>query len=478
MKKLSVFILSIILISCTKTELPINPVPTPALAADPAQYGTPYTKVPAAKDAIIYQVNTRAFSAAGNLKGVTARLDAIKNLGVNVLYLMPINPVGTLRAVNSPYAIKDYKSVGNEFGTLEDLRTLVNEAHSKNMAVMLDVVANHTSWDHEWITAHKSWYKQGSKYAFELYDKWITAHKSWYKQDASGNIVSALGFNDVAQLNFSNDTMRTAMIEALRYWVFAANIDGYRFDFADNVPIDFWKQALTSLKSIPGRQLLYFAEGTRTENFRAGFDMNFGFRFFGKLKDVYGDNKSATQFNEVNKSEYLNVYDESQVVRYITNHDVNSSDGTPQELFGGDKGAMGAFVIAAYMKGVPMIYSGQEVGTPYRILFPFTSQKIDWTLNPGIAAEFAKIIGFRNSSTAIRNGQLFAYSSDDVVAFTKEQEKEKVFVLVNIRNKAVEYSLPTALANTNWTNGLSSGNVALTTKVILQPYSYMVLKNQ
>ena len=240
MKNLSVFIFSIILLSCTKTELPVNPIPTPALAADPAQYGATYTKVPLAKDAIIYQVNTRAFSAAGNLKGVTARLDSIKNLGVNIVYLMPINPVGTLLSVNSPYAIKDYKAVGSEFGALEDLRTLVNDAHSKNMAVMLDVVVNHTSWDHDWITAHKS----------------------WYKQDASGNIVSALGYNDVAQLNFNNDTMRTAMIEALRYWVFTANIDGYRFDFADNVPLDFWKQALSSLKSIPNRQLLFFAEGT------------------------------------------------------------------------------------------------------------------------------------------------------------------------------------------------------------------------
>lgn len=455
MKKLSVFILSIVLLSCSKTELPVSAAPMPALGADPAQYGTPYTNVPAAKDATIYQVNTRAFSAAGDLKGVTARLDSIKSLGVNVVYLMPIYPVGTLRGINSPYAIKDYKAVGTEFGTLEDLRTLVTEAHNKGMTVMLDWVANHTSWDHEWITAHKS----------------------WYQQDASGNIVSPNNYSDVAQLNFSNDTMRTAMIEALRYWVFAANIDGYRFDFADNVPVDFWNQALTSLKSITNRKLLYFAEGSRTENFRAGFDMNFGFGFFGKLKEVYGENKSATQFNDLNKSEYLNVYNESQVVRYITNHDVNSSDGTPQELFGGNNGALGAFVIAAYMKGVPMIYSGQEVGTPYRIAFPFTSQKIDWTLNPAITVEYKKILHFRNSSAAIRSGQLFSYSSDDVAAFTKEQENEKVFIMVNVRNKAVEYTLPATLANTAWTDALNSGSVAVATKVTLQPYAYMVLKN-
>src|SRR3954468_1313573 len=178
MKRFSVFILSVIFLSCSKTEVPVNQVTTPALGPDPAQYGIPYDKVPTPKDAIIYQVNMRAFSAAGNLQGVTARLDSIKSLGVNVVYLMPVYPVGTVRSVNSPYAVKDYKAVGTEFGTLDDLRTLVTEAHNRNMAVMMDWVANHTSWDNTWIN-----------------------NRSWYKQDASGNIVSPAGFSDVAQLN-------------------------------------------------------------------------------------------------------------------------------------------------------------------------------------------------------------------------------------------------------------------------------------
>jgi len=210
MKKFSVFILSIVLLSCSKTEIPVNPVTTPALGPDPAQYGTAFTNVPAPKDAVFYQVNMRAFSAAGNFQSVTARLDSIKALGVNVVYLMPIYPVGTLRGINSPYAVKDYKAVASEFGTLDDLRTLVNEAHTRNMSVMLDWVANHTSWDNPWIT-----------------------NKTWYQQNTAGNIISPAGYSDVAQLNFKNDTMRAAMIEALRYWVFNANIDGYRFDFAD-----------------------------------------------------------------------------------------------------------------------------------------------------------------------------------------------------------------------------------------------------
>ncbi len=451
MKRFCVFLIVFISLSCNKSD-----TPAPAgLPADPPQFGTPFTNVPSATNATIYQVNIRAFSAAGNLQGVTARLDSIKNLGANVVYLMPVYPVGTLRSVNSPYAIKDYKAVGTEFGTLDDLRSLVDGAHQRNMAVILDFVANHTAWDHPWITANKS----------------------WYRQDASGNVVSPPAFNDVAQLNFGNDSLRTAMIEAMRYWVFAANIDGYRCDFADNVPFDFWKQALTSLKSISNRQLLLFAEGTRPDHFRAGFDLIFGFAFFNKLKEIYDDNKSATEFNAINKTEYTNAYDSSRVVRYISNHDVNLSDGTPLELFNGTQGAMAAFVVAAYMKGVPMIYNGQEIGYASRISY-FKRDPINWNPNPAVTEEYKKVIFFRNSSSAVKRGQLFTYSSNDVVAFTKEQETEKVLVLANVRNRAVDYTIPAALANSTWTDALNGGNVALPGNITLQPNAYLVLKNQ
>src|SRR5665213_2022297 len=238
MKKYFVIIISVVFFSCSKTDKPV----TLGLPTDPAQYGTPFANVPAAKDANLYQVNMRVFSTAGNLQGVTARLDSIKNLGINVVYLMPIYPVGILKSINSPYSVKDYEAVGSEFGTLNDLRTLVDQAHQKNMAVILDWVANHTSWDNSWIS-----------------------NKSWYQQDPSGNIISPPGYSDVAQLNFNNDTMRTAMIAAMRYWIFTANIDGYRCDFADNIPFDFWKQAPTSLNSITSHHLLFLAEGTRPD---------------------------------------------------------------------------------------------------------------------------------------------------------------------------------------------------------------------
>jgi glycosidase len=164
-------------------------------------------------------------------------------------------------------------------------------------------------------------------------------------------------------------------------------------------------------------------------------------------------------------------------VRYITNHDVNSSDGTPLDLFGGAKGAMAAFVVASYMKGVPMIYNGQEVGTPFRLLFPFTGADINWTLNPDVTAEYKKLIAFRNSSTAIRRGVLTSYSSTDVCAFTKIQGTEKVFVASNLRNTTANYTLPSGVASTTWTDAITGATITLGTQLTLQPYTYMVLKN-
>ncbi|WP_207494826.1 alpha-amylase family glycosyl hydrolase [Aridibaculum aurantiacum] len=425
-------------------------------AAEPTQYGTPFANVPDRQDAVIYQVNMRAFSASSNFAGVTARLDSIKALGVNVVYLMPIYPVGTTRAFNSPYSIKDFTAVGAEFGTLTDLRTLVDGAHTRNMAVIVDWVANHTAWDHPWIVSNKD----------------------WYMQDAAGNIISppGMGWSDVAQLNFNNAAMRLEMIRSMKYWIYAANIDGFRFDHADGPPVDFWRQAVDSLRDISSHKLLLLAEGARNNHFTAGFDMIYGFGFFGNLKNVFNNNQPATIIDGLNNIEYTNATGGQQVVRYTTNHDVNGSDGTPQEVFGGIRGSMAAFVVAATMKGVPMIYNGQEVGTPFRLTFPFTSADINWNLNPELTTEYKKIIAFRNSSAAVRRGQLVSFTNANVCAFTKEQGSEKVFVISNLRNQNISFTLPTSVANSTWIDAMSNTTVALGASISLAPYAYYLLK--
>ncbi|MEI6553215.1 MAG: alpha-amylase family glycosyl hydrolase, partial [bacterium] len=387
-----------------------------------SQYGTPFAHVPDRQDATIYQVNMRVFSQQGNFQGVINRLDSLKNLGVNVIYLMPIYPLGQINAVNSPYCVKDYLSVNPEFGTLTNLRELIDGAHTRNMSVILDWVANHTSWD----------------------NVWTSAHKDWYLQDGAGNILSppGTGWNDVAQLNFSSKAMRLEMIRSMKYWIYTANIDGFRCDYTDGPPIDFWKQAIDSLRKITTHKLLFLAEGNKSTCFNAGFDYIFGFSFYARLKTIYNNNQPVNGIDDVNNSEYVNASNGQQVVRYLTNHDVNSSDGTPLDLFGGAKGSMAAFVVAAYMKSVPMIYNGQEVGLPYRLMFPFTGANIDWTINPSITAEYKRIIAFRNTSVAIRRGQLTSYGNADICAFSKQEGTEKVFVVSNLRNSTLNYILP------------------------------------
>lgn len=427
------------------------------LATAPQQYGKPFTKVPDRRDVTLYQVNMRAFSKQGNFKGVLGRLDSIKALGANVIYLMPHYPVGKVKAVNSPYCIQDYKAVNPEFGTLEDLRAVVDGAHKRNMAVLIDWVANHTSFDHVWIK-----------------------NKSWYQQDSAGNIISppGTGWNDVAQLDFKNANMRLAMIDAMKYWVLAANIDGFRCDYSDGPPVDFWKQAIDTLKNTFNHKFLMLSEGRRKEHYKIGFDYNFGFEFFENMKHIYGHNKSVLSIDSLNAADYTGTEEGQQMIRYTSNHDVNGSDGTPLELFGGEKGSMAAFVVVAYMKSVPMIYNGQEVGTPYRLTFPFTTKDIDWTINPHITAEYKKVIAFRNNSKAIRRGNMTSYSNNDVCAFTKQQDDEKVFVISNLRDKAIDYTLPTAVANSKWINVMKGGVLDLSYNITLQPYTYLVLKNK
>jgi glycosidase len=415
-----------------------------------------FAGAPDPRDAVIYQVNLRAFSDKG-FQGVIDRLDQIQALGINVVYLMPVTPVGVLKSANSPYCVRDYKGVNSEFGTLDDLRRLVVESHKRGMAVILDWAANHTAWDHAWITDHPD----------------------WYERDSNGVIqpakVGGFVWNDVAHLNFANQDMRAAMIDALRYWILTVDTDGYRFDYTDGPPIDFWIQANGNLRTIPGHKLILYAEGGRLDNYKA-FDYNHGFSFYDALKQMFGGAQApATRVEDENAAQYQGAGDSNRLVRYITNHDVNGWDGPPQNLFGGQAGATAAFVLAAYNRGVPLIYNGQEIALDYPLLFPFTMQKIMWVPNPAVTDEYVKLIKFYNRSEAIRRGMPTSYSNNDVSAFVKKSTNDKALVLVNVRNRMVTFNLPADLANTTWYNGFDRSMVKLGANINLAPYQYMAM---
>lgn len=433
-------------------------------AAAPApyeQYGTPFNQMPDRLDAVIYQVNVRSFSDEGTLNAVTQRLDYIKDLGANVVYLMPIYPIGQVNmagAKGSPYSISDYKAIAPSMGTMADLRALVDAAHSKGMAVILDWVANHTAWD----------------------SAWITQHPEYYQKDADGNIISPPGTNwaDVAQLEFNNTGLRAAMIDAMSYWVYNANIDGFRCDAADYVQQSFWTEANASLRAIKNQPILMLAEGSRANHFNSGFDYIFGFNFFDALRQVYHEGQPATYLQTSNAIEYANNLNPTQrVVRYTTNHDVNLSEGTALQVFNGNAGSMAAFVVAAYLKSIPMVYNAQEIGYNQRIDF-LNDNPIDWSSpNNAMLEEYKKLIAFRKSSDAIKRGNYNGYSTNAVSAFTMEYNGEKVLVLSNLTNANVNYIAAPALTATAWKDAFTDAAAPLAGNITLQPYQYIVLKN-
>lgn len=431
-----------------------KPDPEPSgnefILPDPAQYGTPFSGVPETEEVVMYEVNLRAFSPA-NIQGVISKLDHIKSLGVNVIWLMPVFPIGTINSVNSPYSVKNYRMVNPEFGTLADMRNLTEQAHQRGMAVILDWVANHTAWDNPWMK----------------YPEWYTR--------VNGEVIHPEGTNwlDVADLDFESADMRRAMISAMKYWVFDANVDGFRCDAADMVPFIFWKQAIDSMNAIPGRDIIMLAEGARSDHFTAGFQMNYAWDFYSKLKSVFSG-QSASGLSTTHASEYSSIPAGKHKLRFTTNHDESAWDATPMTLFNGAKGAMAASVIATFMGGVPMIYSSQEVGRVNTLPF-FSNSPINWTGNPEMLAEYQEIMTFYSGSETAKKGTLVSYPNNDICVFIRRSETEELAYLVNVRNNAVSYTLPSAIGTHEWENALTGSLLGEVDSINLEAYEYLIL---
>lgn len=451
--RLSLILLIFVCISCQKqdktTENNSN------LGDHPDQNDVPFQKVPDAKDIVMYEINLRAFSEQGNLSGILPRLDSMKDLGINIIWLMPIHPIGAVNSVNSPYSVRNYLGVHPEYGTLEDLRTLVKEAHKRDMAIILDWVANHTSWDNPWIV-----------------------NKSWYSQDANGKIIHPSGTNwmDVADLNFNNAEMRLEMIKAMKYWVLQANIDGFRCDAADWVPYSFWKQAIDSLRKIPNRDIIMLAEGARKDHFTAGFDLNFGWDYFGKLKNVFKNNHKPTDLISIHQSENTAIPGDARVLRFTSNHDECAWDDTPLGLFGGKQGSMAAFVLTAFSGGVPLIYNGQEVGCPVKLPF-FSKFPINWTTNPDMLKAYKQILAIRQANPAAREVHLTnMIGGTGVLGMHKVKDQNELLILVNTKNVSETIQIPEHVRSLPWQDAMTGVTTSIAAGINLLPYDYKIFK--
>ena len=404
---------------------------------------------PNLRDAVVYEVNIRAFSPEGSFKGVTDRLDQIQSVGTNVLWLMPIYPVGKLRSaggLGSPYAVQNYDEVNPEFGTLKDFETLVKEAHKRKMQVVLDWVANHTSWDNPGL-----------------------AHKDWYHLNDKGEIQIPAGTNwkDVAALNYDSKPMRTAMIRSMQVWLQKKNIDGFRCDYADGIPADFWKTAIDTLRSSTKKPLFMLAEGARPNHLESGFDLIYGWPAYGALKDIYNGKASAKTWTT------KGLEDTKPSIRFISNHDFAAWDGSAVQQFGGQDASFGAFAVSALSRGVPMIYTGQEIGWEPRVPF-FTKSPIDWSTGKTVLDKYQRLMNFRRNSLAPKSDTFVAFSNERVIGFVKRMGNEQMMILANSGKDSGQISIPIEDQG-KWRNALSDEPEGITGSKDLRPYEVLVL---
>jgi len=423
----------------------------PIASAVTAALAVPAAALPALEDVVMYAANIRAMSAAGDLDGVTARLDDIAALGANVLWLMPVTPIGLDRPagpLGSPYAPRDHRSVDPEYGTTADLHELIAQAEARGVSVILDFVANHTAWDHPWVTDHPE----------------------WYTRDAQGEIVSPAGTNwlDVADLNYDNADMRAAMIDNLVWWVENTGIDGFRMDAPDFVPFGFWEEAIAAVRAAADRPVLMLAEGARPDHHDAGFDMTFGWRFYDGLKPVIIGGRPAAEIARAHAEEYAPVPAGNRVLRWTTNHDETAYDAPPPVKFGSIDASLAAYAAMVAYGATPLIYSGQEVGTAVNT--PVLDRlPIDWSINPTLPMWYAGVIRVRQQHAAIKSGSITDRSSADAVIVARTLGDERVLAMVNLRDRVVTAPIPDAWFG-SWVNIRTGGRPRLEGSRTLAPY--------
>ncbi len=410
------------------------------------------------QDSVIYEVNVRQFTKEGTFAAFEAHLPRLKELGAEILWLMPIHPISQERRVGtlgSYYSVADYKAVNPEFGTMDDFKRLVDKAHDMGFKVMLDWVANHTGWDHPWIQ-----------------------NKSWYVTDAGGNIVAPEGWSDAAELNYDNPDMRAAMIDAMVYWVREADIDGYRADFASGVPQDFWETARRELDQIKPVYMLA-EDDTQIGLLRQAFNSNYNMGlFYNIMKQIPGGGVSAANVKAFLDAQAQKYPKGAYPMNYITNHDTNSWEGTASEMFGEAESLMAA--LSFTVPGIPLIYSGQEAGLNKRLQF-FEKDEIDWS---GLSKQdfYKRLIQTKRENPALWNGnaggpvKYLAADDGQVLAFEREKDGNKVIVILNLSGTARTAAVQAGASAGRYYDvfGQSYTNIGAGQTFTLAPWGYRI----
>lgn len=358
------------------------------------------------ENGVMYEVNLRQFSQAGTVAGFRPHLPRLKELGVDILWFMPIHPIGVEKrsgTLGSYYAVRDFTAFNEEFGSIEEFKHLVSDAQAMGFRVIIDWVANHTAPDH----------------------LWVTEHPDWYLRDARGDLVHPQPtWLDVVDLDFDNGDLRDAMIDAMSYWVSEVGVDGFRCDAAEFVPLDFWVEARDTLREIG--PVFMLAEASRPDQIEYAFDALYAWHLPENLEGIVAGTKTVEDLVNYCKAESRLIGDEGFRLNFTTNHDLNSWEGTDRERLG--DGIQASTVLTYMMPGMPLIYTGQEAGLDRQLAF-FERDPIDWVEHP-MTELYQELSAIKRRHPALAVGSpgsmqiIKDLTGPDVLAFIRQVETE------------------------------------------------------
>jgi len=409
-------------------------------------------------DAVLYEVNTRQFTPEGTFQAFAEELPRLRELGVDILWFMPIQPIGEKDrkgTLGSYYSISDYTAVNSEFGTLDDFRAVVDQAHALGMKVILDWVANHTSRD----------------------AVWVEAHPDWYVRDSLGELNVMYDWTDIAQLDYSKPEMREAMIESMRFWVRETGIDGFRCDVAGELPTDFWVAAKDSLIALKP-DIFMLAEAEKPELNESLFDAYYAWDFHHRMNAVAQGVEDVDSLRASFNRMTDRFAPDAIPMFFTSNHDENSWNGTEFERMGE---AVRSFAVLTYLlPGMPLIYSGQEAGFDHRLAF-FEKDLIDWTDPDDFSSFYSALNRFKKEQKALqapgRSGVMSEIGNDrpkSVWSFRRTNESSEVVALLNLSDETVEVTFEEPLPGEGYRLFPSGEEATAAATMQLQPWEYRI----
>lgn len=410
------------------------------------------------KNANIYEVNIRQYSEEGTFNAFREDLPRLKEMGVKILWLMPIHPIGKINrketgeSRGSYYSVADYKKVNPNFGTEEDFRMLVDEAHEMGFKLIIDWVANHSAWDNPW-----------------------TENKDWYELTEEGEFMPPRGtdWTDVIQLNYENEDMRAAMLDALEYWVREFDIDGYRCDVAGMVPTDFWVNAHKEMDKI--KDVFMLAEDGEPELLYEAFDMNYAWTYAHTIREIAKGEQTFEDLDSLFESNSKRFPDNAYRMYFTSNHDENSWNGTDPEMYGANFENFA--VLSATVSGMPLIYNGQESGLDKRLEF-FEKDEIEWK-DYKYQDFYTTLLGLKRDEQALWNGDFggeleLIEMPEGLYAYKRVKDNSEVVVVLNFTSERPKVKLTDLGVDENYTTYNTSQLMVTSEEISFGPNEWVI----